>query len=369
MNDSGNATNQPDHQHIHQTKLLLDTITAVHADFILDVDHRVAFNRLLAALLTVTSSEYGFIGEVYYTPESQPYLKTWAITNIAWNDTTRRFYDEHVEQGLEFYNLKSLFGVVLTSQTPVIANSPSTDPRRTGIPEGHPPLNAFLGIPLTRAERMVGMAGIANRPGGYDTSVITSIQPLLVTCASLIEAYQRNKARQAAEDQVRTLLEEARRTGEEMERRNAQMAYEIQERRAAEEALRTQREALMAVSTPIIQVWDGVIAVPIIGSIDAGRASQMMDRLLAEISRTRSGHAILDLTGVDGVDDSTAQHLLGMIRAAALLGSHCLLSGISPRIAQVFVGLGVSMDKLQTFGTLQQALRFALGQDGKGRQR
>jgi anti-anti-sigma factor len=347
------------------TRLVLDTITSVHADFSFDTDRQAVFDRLLASLLAATESEYGFIGEALRTADGQPYLKTFAITNIAWNEDTRKFYAEHAPKGLEFFNLKSLFGEVLTSQAPVIANSPESDPRRTGIPSGHPPLRAFLGVPLLRFGKMIGMAGLANRAGGYDERVIASIQPLLVTSASLIEASQRDRARREAEERVRVLFEETQRTAAELERQNERLEREVGERRSAEEALRLQREALMAVSTPIIQVWDGVIAVPIIGSIDAGRAGRMMDKFLSEIARTRARHAILDLTGVEVVDDSTAQYLLGMIRAAELLGGRCLLSGISPDIAQVFVGLGIPLDGFRTFATLQHALREAIAGEGR----
>lgn len=77
----------------------------------------------------MTESEYGFIGEVLYGDAKKPYLKTHAITNIAWNKETRKFYEENAPQGMEFYNLKTLFGKVMTSGKPVIANMPAKDPR------------------------------------------------------------------------------------------------------------------------------------------------------------------------------------------------------------------------------------------------
>ena len=100
---------------------LLTVISEAQSDFILNGETRILFDRLLQRLLDLTASEYGFIGEILQG-ETQPYLKTHAITNIAWNEATRNFYEENVESGLEFTNLKSLFGEVITTGEPVITN-------------------------------------------------------------------------------------------------------------------------------------------------------------------------------------------------------------------------------------------------------
>ena len=148
------------------------------------------FDFLLTEFLEVTRSEYGFIGDVLVGDEGRPYLKTHAITNIAWNEETRSFYDEHAPQGLEFYNLRSLFGSVITSTRPVIANDPASDPRSCGLPDGHPAMLCFLGVPLIDAEGMVGMLGVANRPGGYDEELVAAIDPLTSTTARLLRDYR-----------------------------------------------------------------------------------------------------------------------------------------------------------------------------------
>jgi GAF domain-containing protein len=92
--------------------------------------------------------------------------------------------------GLKFYNLKSLFGTVMTTQRPVISNNPSLDTRACGIPEGHPPLNHFLGLPFFHSGKLTGMVGISNKPGGYSEEDIEFLEPLTVTCSNLIQAYQ-----------------------------------------------------------------------------------------------------------------------------------------------------------------------------------
>jgi GAF domain-containing protein len=94
--------------------------------------------------------------------------------------------------GLKFCNLKTLFGKVMTTQRPVISNNPSSDNRAGGIPEGHPPLNHFLGLPFFHGGELTGMVGISNKPGGYSEADIEFLEPLTVTCSNLIQAYQQS---------------------------------------------------------------------------------------------------------------------------------------------------------------------------------
>ena len=182
-----------------RTNKLLAALTRAQSQFISDVDPRVLFDELQQNLLALTGSRYGFIGEVLYTAEGRPYLKTQAITNIAWNEETREFYDKHAPQGMEFVNLETLFGAVLKTGKPVITNSPATDARRGGIPDGHPPLESFLGLPFYRGNRLIGMIGMANRPGGYDQPLVEYLEPVLTSCGSIIDAYRNDQRRKSAE--------------------------------------------------------------------------------------------------------------------------------------------------------------------------
>lgn len=139
---------------------------------------------------------------------------------------------------------------------------------------------------------------------------------------------------------------------------------DITERKLAEERLIRQANAIRDMATPVLQVWDRVVAMPIIGVVDSERAAQAMETLLREIVRTHTQFAILDLTGVEMVDTSTANYLLQMVRAVALLGGTCIVSGISPPIASTMVGLGIEMEALLMFGTLKAALRHAIRECG-----
>jgi signal transduction histidine kinase/CheY-like chemotaxis protein len=182
-----------------RNRRLLEALTRAHADFALTSEGTSVFERLLATLLELSRSEYGFIGEVLHDEDGNPYLKARAITNIAWDDATRRFFDENAPSGLEFRNLQTLFGAVMTTGAPVIANQPSTDPRRGGIPPGHPPLDAFLGLPIYQANRMVGMIGLANRPGGYDDEFVDFLSPFLTMCGSFIAGRRAEDGRREIE--------------------------------------------------------------------------------------------------------------------------------------------------------------------------
>ena len=161
-------------------------------------DSRVAFDQLLRVLLRVTDSEYGFIGEIIDS-DGPPFLKVHAWTNIAWNDETRALYAASEANGVEFRNLYSLFGHVIRTHQPVIANDPYNDARRGGLPPGHPPLNKFLGLPFAYKGRIIGMVGVANRPSGYDQTLVQFLAPLLATCAQLIESRRNELRRRAAE--------------------------------------------------------------------------------------------------------------------------------------------------------------------------
>ncbi len=196
---------------------LLHALTVAQQEFIQGSDAHRLFDKLLEVLLEVTGSEYGFIGEVLHDPQGQPYLRSYAVTNIAWTDELRAYYDQYAAKGLEFRNLQTLFGAVLRTGEPVLTNSPATDPRRGGLPHGHPAMHAFLGLPFKSGEELVGMVGIANRPGGYGPDVIEFLQPLLATCCGIILGWRSEQRRRQTEELLRQREEELRRHREHLE--------------------------------------------------------------------------------------------------------------------------------------------------------
>lgn len=183
--------------------MLLAAITRAQSQFVQSHDTPAVFEGMLDALLHLTLSEYGFIGEVLHDTDGSPYLKTQAISNIAWNEETQQLYEENVDQGLEFRNLKTLFGHVIKTGEPVISNEPGNDSRASGIPKGHPPLDAFLGLPFHHRDTLIGMVGIANRPGGYDSEMVETLGPFLATCTNIILSSRARKEQAAVELSLR----------------------------------------------------------------------------------------------------------------------------------------------------------------------
>jgi rsbT co-antagonist protein RsbR len=131
-----------------------------------------------------------------------------------------------------------------------------------------------------------------------------------------------------------------------------------------EAVIRRQQEELLELSTPVIKLWDGVLAVPMIGTLDSSRTQIVMEALLESIVKTESSLAIIDITGVPTVDTLVAQHLLKTVSAIRLMGADCIISGIRPQIAQTIVHLGIDLQGIMTKATLADALRLALHRTG-----
>jgi PAS domain S-box-containing protein len=135
---------------------------------------------------------------------------------------------------------------------------------------------------------------------------------------------------------------------------------DVTERRETEQRLQRQRDEILELSTPVIQVWDKVLALPIIGTLDTLRATRLTEGLLEKIARTQAEVAILDISGVPTIDTQVAQHLLKTVQAAALMGTVSIMSGVRPETAQSMVHLGIDMGRLRSRNTLQDALQLAL---------
>ncbi len=133
---------------------------------------------------------------------------------------------------------------------------------------------------------------------------------------------------------------------------------------AREDIIVRQQEELLELSTPVVKLWDGVLAVPMIGTLDSNRTQVVMETLLQRIVETEAELAIIDITGVPTVDTLVAQHLLKTVTAIRLMGADCIISGIRPQIAQTIVHLGIDLDGIGTKATLADALRLALHRTG-----
>jgi GAF domain-containing protein len=172
--------------------LLLSLLVNTHTKRLKGLPPREIFSFLLHHLLVLTNSEYGFIGDIVYPKDGDPYLKTWAITDIAWSEDIKKYYDENIKEGLEFRALDTLFGSAILTKAPVISNNPISDPRAGNRrPDGHPDLNCFLGLPIFYEDKMIGMVGLANRPEGYPEGIIDYLDPFVTTAGSLLMANRR----------------------------------------------------------------------------------------------------------------------------------------------------------------------------------
>jgi len=131
-----------------------------------------------------------------------------------------------------------------------------------------------------------------------------------------------------------------------------------------EEIIRRQQEEMLELSTPVVKLWDGILALPVIGTLDSARTQIVMEALLENIVKTNSRVAIIDITGVPTVDTVVAQHLLKTVTAARLMGADCIISGVRPQIAQTIVHLGINLLDVTTKATLSDAFALALQRTG-----
>src|SRR5262249_35513619 len=135
--------------------------------------------------------------------------------------------------------------------------------------------------------------------------------------------------------------------------------------KSREEIISRQQRELLELSTPVVNLWDGILALPLIGTLDSERTQVVMESLLQTIVDTGAGIAIIDITGVPTVDTLVAQHLLKTVAAARLMGAECIISGIRPQIAATIVHLGVDLNSVVTKATLADAFRIALRRLGR----
>ncbi len=182
----------------------------------------------------------------------------------------------------------------------------------------------------------------------------SGIGALALTTAQAINAQQ---------DLARSLEEKAADASREAQAKASAMADLAEKLRIIER----QREAIEELSTPILQVWDDILALPVIGVVDSKRSMDIMERLLAEIVARQSRFVILDITGVEVVDTKTADNFIKIIKAAELLGTKCILTGLRPAVAQTLVAIGVDLSSTITLRNLQEGLRECLRQLEKRR--
>jgi PAS domain S-box-containing protein len=176
---------------------LIQSLHEINLEFIdPESNKRSLFTKMLNEVLELTGSEYGFIGEIVIR-DNAPILKTFAITNISWDEESTALYKKYQERGMEFTNLDTLFGYTIRTGEVVISNDPTNDTRKGGLPKGHPSLKTYLGIPVkNKNDLMIGMIGIANKPGGYSEKDLNFLEPVISLTAAFINAVKSSEASQ-----------------------------------------------------------------------------------------------------------------------------------------------------------------------------
>jgi len=192
----------------------LHAINRAQTLYIAKTDPSIVFSELLESLLPLTGSEYGFIGEVGHDRDTgQPFLRILAVSSSIWNEGMIALHNSMASRTLEFRRFDTLIGAIMTGGKTVISNDISADPRSGGFPGGHVKVEAFMGVPIYVGERLAGVLGIANRPGGYGQAVEDDMKSLLKACSVIFESVEnaRNsesaeKARKESEEELRLLI-------------------------------------------------------------------------------------------------------------------------------------------------------------------
>ena len=182
---------------------IMSCVNRLQALYIKSKPANEVFTHLLKDIIKLTKSRYGFITELKYDETGTQYVQALAMTNITWDDASRRFWADNCLSGLKFYATDALYFAAIAANTPIISNHPAHDSRSCGrMPPGHPALDCFLGIPIHCEEEVIGCLGLANRPRGYDKELVETLQPVIAACAQVLEGYRSEMRRLAAEKKL-----------------------------------------------------------------------------------------------------------------------------------------------------------------------
>ncbi|WP_437968661.1 GAF domain-containing protein [Sorangium sp. So ce260] len=250
--------------------------------------------------------------------------------------------------------------VARTEDSVVMADAPSdpafgSDPYIKAVQP-----RSLLATPIFHQGRVLGIVYLEN---ALASEVFTHDRVEFLGLLSAQVAVSLENARLFAqlEEKVEARTAELRAAHAELRELYAAREREHEERMLEQRALiEQQREVIHALSAPILQVWDGVLAVPLIGALDGERASELMQSLLNAVSRGDVRFALLDTTGVETIDEAVADHLIRIMRAVEFLGVRPIVTGIRPAVARTMTSLDVDLRSLGTHATLREALKFCM---------
>ena len=300
----------------HRQNSVLNGINRIFREALTSDTEKELASTCLKVAEELTESQFGFIGEI--NPSGR--LDTLALSDPGWESC--KMPQSEISLLITNMEVRGIWGEVVLQGQPLIVNDPHFHPASVGLPKGHPDLTSFLGVPLMDGGRVTGIVALANKEKGYLPSGQEAVEALSV---AILEA-------------LRT------------KRLGSKIAQQSQE--------------IMDLSTPVVQVWEGIVIAPLIGILDSDRTQRFMERFLNGIVETRSSVALVDITGVPHLDTQTAQHLTEAITAARLLGTRVILTGVRPAIAQTLVHLGIDLSGMETCASLIAGLRLALDMMG-----
>lgn len=189
-------------EQLQRSRKMLEAIRKVQAIFIEQSDQGQAYQSLLDVLLTQSNSDYGFIGELHENAQGL-YIQIQAIECICWNKQQRLVYQQKILQGYTLHDLDTLYGKVIATGQPLTINKPLSESQAQCLPAMQMQVDNFLGKPIFHAGKLVGMMGVANRPGGYDDITDQQLKVLQATCGNMISGFQNYQARRRAEESTR----------------------------------------------------------------------------------------------------------------------------------------------------------------------
>jgi len=298
--------------------VILDGINKIFREALTCETEEELCKTCLAVAEKLTGSRFGFIGEINQAGR----YDCIALSDPGWAEC--RMPKSEAPKLLKNLEIRGIWGRVLKDKRSLIVNDPATHPDRVGTPKGHPMLTSFLGVPLKHGEKTFGMIALGNKEPGYSAADQEIVETLSI---AVVEALMRKR-----------MEIEARRNMEKLKEKDA---------------------IIRKLSTPLVEIWEGIVMLPLIGILDSARAKQFTESLLEYITRNKSEIAIIDISGIAAIDTQIANHILRAIQAVKLMGAEMIVTGVRPDVAVTLVAIGAELSHVVTRGTLREGLEYA----------